>query len=187
MSRYLAVQYGEMPVYRLTKEGMDRATKQHQHLSTGAKPMKAKYMVAHDLNGQIRWSESVTDVLPRAYVTVYMPIAGWKSVLFVLDEEYGFHEPWQTGDFGYATKAEAIKDAWSWAQAEELPLIDLSPGEAEDAPDKSVIEQLLEIIPDATVVTLDSKQTCYQCEKEVDWLAPDSRCGDCTGYTPDTV
>jgi len=31
------------------------------------------------------------------------------------------------------------------------------------------------------------KKTCYQCEKEVDWLAPDSRCGDCTGYTVDEI
>ena len=26
--------------------------------------------------------------------------------------------------------------------------------------------------------------TCYQCDAPVQWLAPDSRCGDCTRYTP---
>ena len=25
---------------------------------------------------------------------------------------------------------------------------------------------------------------CYQCDAPVQWLAPDSRCGDCTRYTP---
>lgn len=29
--------------------------------------------------------------------------------------------------------------------------------------------------------------TCYQCDKIVTWLAPDSRCGDCTRLTPDEV
>lgn len=29
--------------------------------------------------------------------------------------------------------------------------------------------------------------TCYQCGKTVTWLAPDSRCGDCTRLTPDEV
>lgn len=28
---------------------------------------------------------------------------------------------------------------------------------------------------------------CYQCEKEVNWLAPDSRCKDCTRLTPEEV
>jgi hypothetical protein len=28
---------------------------------------------------------------------------------------------------------------------------------------------------------------CYQCGKEVHWLAPDSRCGDCTRLTPEQV
>lgn len=28
---------------------------------------------------------------------------------------------------------------------------------------------------------------CYQCGKEVQWLAPDSRCGDCTRLTPEQV
>jgi hypothetical protein len=29
--------------------------------------------------------------------------------------------------------------------------------------------------------------TCYQCEKEVKWLAPDSRCKDCTDWTPEEI
>lgn len=125
--------------------------------------------------------------LPDVYISVYMPIAGWKAIMLAVDEDCGgYHTPWQTGDWAYNTKAEAVKDAKSWAEAEGVPFID-STEEDKDAPDKSVTEQLLEIMPNATVVTLDSRKTCYQCEKEVAWLAPDSRCGDCTGYTPDTI
>ena len=29
--------------------------------------------------------------------------------------------------------------------------------------------------------------TCYQCGKECGWLAPDSRCADCTRYTPEEI
>lgn len=28
---------------------------------------------------------------------------------------------------------------------------------------------------------------CYQCDKATKWLAPDSRCGDCTRLTPEEV
>jgi hypothetical protein len=28
---------------------------------------------------------------------------------------------------------------------------------------------------------------CYQCENEVEWLAPDGRCGNCTGWTPEEI
>lgn len=28
---------------------------------------------------------------------------------------------------------------------------------------------------------------CYQCDKATEWLAPDSRCGDCTRLTPEEV
>lgn len=30
-------------------------------------------------------------------------------------------------------------------------------------------------------------KSCYQCDKEVQWLSPDSRCGDCTRLTPEQV
>lgn len=30
-------------------------------------------------------------------------------------------------------------------------------------------------------------KTCYQCDRPVTWLAPDSRCVDCTRLTPDEV
>ncbi len=30
-------------------------------------------------------------------------------------------------------------------------------------------------------------KTCYQCEKKVAWLAPDSRCASCTRWTPEEI
>ena len=37
----------------------------------------------------------------------------------------------------------------------------------------------------AEVVALG--KPCYECGKRVKWLAPDSRCKDCTGYTPEMI
>lgn len=31
------------------------------------------------------------------------------------------------------------------------------------------------------------KQTCYQCDQDVTWLAPDGRCASCTRTTPAEV
>ena len=28
---------------------------------------------------------------------------------------------------------------------------------------------------------------CYQCDEEVNWLAPDARCGNCTRLTPEEI
>lgn len=33
----------------------------------------------------------------------------------------------------------------------------------------------------------DAQQSCYQCDKPCNWLAPDSRCSECTRCTPDEV
>lgn len=59
------------------------------------------------------------------FITIYKPIAGWKAVQYWLNDKDspgdGFWEPWQTGSFAFATKAEAEEDAKSWAEAEEIP------------------------------------------------------------------
>ncbi len=34
---------------------------------------------------------------------------------------------------------------------------------------------------------LENTVKCYQCEKDVHWLASDSRCKDCTRLTPEEV
>ena len=35
--------------------------------------------------------------------------------------------------------------------------------------------------------TADSRQECYECERKVNYLFPDSRCGDCTRVTPEEL
>jgi hypothetical protein len=37
------------------------------------------------------------------------------------------------------------------------------------------------------VDVMSSTWVCYQCEKEVNWLAPDGRCGKCTRHTPEEI
>jgi len=37
------------------------------------------------------------------------------------------------------------------------------------------------------IVAATTDVFCYQCHKNAVWLAPDSRCGECTRYTPDEV
>jgi hypothetical protein len=106
------------------------------------------------MSEQLKHDEEVRNELPRAYISVYMPIAGWKSIMLVVDEDCGgMHTPWQTGDWAYKTKAEAVRDAKSWAEAEDIPFIDAK-GDDSDAPDKSVTEQLVELIPGLKVVKL---------------------------------
>lgn len=94
--------------------------------------------------------------LPDVFIDVYMPIAGWKPRMMAVDPDCdGMHTPWVTYDFAFNTKAEAIAAAKRWAECEELEFIDTCPEQVDDAPDKSVTEQLLEIIPGLTVVNLD--------------------------------
>jgi hypothetical protein len=38
-----------------------------------------------------------------------------------------------------------------------------------------------------TRVDMTTMHTCYQCDTKTVWLAPDGRCGDCTGCTPEEV
>ena len=90
----------------------------------------------------------------KPYITVYKPIAGWKSICLWWNEEEGFWEPWNTGDYAYRTKAEAERDAKQWAEAEELEFRPYEGEDDSDAPDKSVEEQIREIIPDITIVKL---------------------------------
>ena len=43
-------------------------------------------------------------------------------------------------------------------------------------------------IHDYAVMQKDhNKKACYQCDKLVDWLAPDSRCPKCTRITPEEL
>ena len=59
----------------------------------------------------------------NAYVSIYQPIAGWKSVLLSRDEDCdNMFTPWQTGYFGYEMRSKAIVDALLWAKSEDIPL-----------------------------------------------------------------
>jgi len=58
------------------------------------------------------------------YISVYECLIGWKPVMIWWNDEEkdlgGFWEPYQTGQFAYEKKDEAIQDAKSWAEAEGL-------------------------------------------------------------------
>ena len=41
--------------------------------------------------------------------------------------------------------------------------------------------------PNSLSITKIPKQYCYKCDVETTWIAPDGRCGDCTGYTPEEI
>lgn len=59
----------------------------------------------------------------ETFVDVYCPIAGWKAKVMGWNEE-GFWECLQTGFFAFATKEKAIRDAKTWAEAEELTYVE---------------------------------------------------------------
>ncbi len=59
-----------------------------------------------------------------SFVTVYKPIAGWKSVLMVWDSELSCYAPWQTGYLAWSTKEEAMIDGRAWAEAEGIEFKD---------------------------------------------------------------
>ena len=56
------------------------------------------------------------------FITTYKPIAGWKCLMYVWDED-GFWDVQQTGFFGYKTEEEAIQEAFSWCLSEEVPYV----------------------------------------------------------------
>jgi hypothetical protein len=56
----------------------------------------------------------------------------------------------------------------------------------------SVYRMTKELLDKSPMVTIPQgvqilKQYCYQCDVGTSWLAPDGRCGDCTGYTPEQI
>jgi hypothetical protein len=92
---------------------------------------------------------------PDVFIDVYMPIAGWKARMMVVDEDCdGMHTPWSTSPFAWAYKHQAVEYAQRWARDEEVPYIDTCPDHNDPAPDKSVAEQIQEIIPGITFIDL---------------------------------
>ena len=70
----------------------------------------------------------------------------------------GMHTPWETESRAYATKAQAIRSARVWAEVEGLQFFDDCPDNTDDAPDKSVTEQLQELFPGVPVITLGGEK-----------------------------
>lgn len=56
-------------------------------------------------------------------VTVYDPIAGFKTVLLTWNEEYELYEPCQTGDFAYGKPEEAEVAAKTWAMVDSVRFV----------------------------------------------------------------
>ncbi len=59
-----------------------------------------------------------------AYITVYLSMGGWQSVLMSWDKEFGGYTPWQTGfnntSIGKGTRKGAIVEAQGWAEDEQI-------------------------------------------------------------------
>lgn len=53
------------------------------------------------------------------FISVTQGMSGHFAVLMWWNPE-GFYEPWDTGFGRYSTREEAIREARSWAEAEEL-------------------------------------------------------------------
>lgn len=65
------------------------------------------------------------DLKETGYISVYKPIAGWKAIQYCWNHEYGgFWEPYQTSDFAYATKEQAISNAKAWAKEIDIPFVE---------------------------------------------------------------
>jgi hypothetical protein len=56
----------------------------------------------------------------NAFISVYKPIAGWKAVCVVWDEDEQEYFPEQTAYFAHQNKEDAIAEAKEWAEAEEI-------------------------------------------------------------------
>ena len=94
-----------------------------------------------------------------SYITTYMPIAGWKAILYCYTDEYGgFWEPWETSPVAFRTKARAAAYARGWAAAEGYRYVENTDSD-EDAPDESVAEQLGKILGDVAVIDLNEGES----------------------------
>lgn len=65
----------------------------------------------------------VAKALPKTFIAIYLPMAGWKAVMYSWDDEMQMHEPWSTSDFAWATPQEAERYAKEWAEAEEVEYV----------------------------------------------------------------
>jgi hypothetical protein len=88
--------------------------------------------IAHNLNIKVTSeAEAMKEGKTEAFISVYKPIAGYKAIMYWLNDECEeingtpmpkFWEPWNTGVSGYTTREAAIAEAAIWAESEELAL-----------------------------------------------------------------
>lgn len=77
------------------------------------------------MNNQPYSNRTSMNLKETGYISVYKPIAGWKAIQYCWNHEYGgFWEPYQTSDFAYATKEQAISNAKAWAKEIDLPFVE---------------------------------------------------------------
>ena len=76
------------------------------------------YVVSNS-NGIILKANKDSNIVPKSYITVYKPIAGWKAVMMTPDKD-GFVSPWTTSNMAFRTKEEAIEYAKDWARSEQM-------------------------------------------------------------------
>ena len=53
------------------------------------------------------------------YITVYLPIAGWKAVMYWWNPE-GFWEPWETSEYAFPSEESAEEFGRYWAEEEGI-------------------------------------------------------------------
>lgn len=87
----------------------------------------SKPVSEEDALQSVRLKEIPRDGLPPIYITVFQGIGGWNSGIFEwnCDGDFGFYEPQITGfnntSLGNGSRKDAVREAISWAKAEELP------------------------------------------------------------------
>jgi hypothetical protein len=86
------------------------------------------------------------------HITVTQGLAGWFAVMLV--DTDGFVEPEESGIGRYKMQTDAISEGKYWAKCEELPFYE--PAIDDQPARQDVIQQLLEIIPDAKVINLEN-------------------------------
>jgi len=60
----------------------------------------------------------------EAYVDIYLPVAGWKCVMYSRDDDVGgMFTPWQTGFCGWETPKEAYAEAHIMAEGYGIPVM----------------------------------------------------------------
>lgn len=57
------------------------------------------------------------------FITVYLPIAGWKAVMLYWNPE-GFWEPWETTPIAFPTREAAVAWGKDWAEEEGIEFCD---------------------------------------------------------------